>query len=85
MGSENRLGKNGGSDERHRRIPPEGGLEEAKSPGVTARLFVIQQGEKARPVYDARFINRFFQPRHFQMEDMRTIAGIIQKEDWMIR
>lgn len=62
-----------------------GVLEKATTPGLTARLFVVKQNEKMRPVYDARFVNRFMHAQHFQMEDMRTLGALIQREDWMVK
>ena len=59
-----------------------GALEPATTKGFTMRLFVDERGEKSRPILDCRPLNRYMQPRHFKMEDLRMLAAIVQPGDY---
>lgn len=62
-----------------------GALEETKTVGLTARLFIVEQGEKLRPILDCRPLNQFLTPQHFKMEDLKVLATIIQPKDYMVK
>jgi ribonuclease HI len=60
-------------------------LEETSTPGFTSRLFVIEQGEKTRPIIDCKALNRFMEPKHFKMENLETLASIVRQGDYLIK
>ena len=62
-----------------------GALEETKTVGLTARLFIAEQGEKLRPILDCRPLNQFLTPQHFKMEDLSVLAAIVQPKDYMVK
>lgn len=83
--STDRLGEISGSQNGNRRIPAERSSRKSDDAGFDSKALCSQAGEKMRPVYDARFVNRFMHAQHFQMEDMRTLGALIQREDWMVK
>ena len=62
-----------------------GALEPTTTKGFTARLFVDQRGEKARPILDCRPLNAYLNPRHFKMEDLKMLATIVQPGDFLVK
>ena len=62
-----------------------GALEQTTTQGFTSRLFVVEQGEKTRPILDCRPLNRFLTPKHFKMEDLGMLASIIKQGDHMVK
>lgn len=62
-----------------------GALEETKTVGFTARLFIDERGEKARPILDCRPLNRFLTPRPFKMEDLSALTALVQPKDYLVK
>ena len=60
-------------------------LEETSVRGFTSRLFVIEQGEKTRPVIDCKALNRYMKPKHFKMENLETLASVVRQGDYLVK
>jgi hypothetical protein len=46
-------------------------------------MFAIPKGPSdIRPIFDLRWVNRFVECDHFQMEDMRTALALLRPGDW---
>ena len=49
-------------------------------------MFPVPKGDGSRrPIIDLRELNQFITPHHFKMEGIRTLKGLIQKNDWMVK
>jgi hypothetical protein len=54
--------------------------------GFTSPLFLVPKSDGSwRPVINLKALNKFVITWHFKMESVRTVKGIIQKKDWMIK
>lgn len=49
-------------------------------------MFPVQKGDGSwRPIIDLRELNQFITPHHFKMEGIRTLKGLIRRNDWMVK
>ena len=62
-----------------------GALGKTSNIGNALFFFVVQQGEKMRPILDCSPLNQYIKCPHFKMEDMKTAIGIIRNNDWLTK
>lgn len=63
-----------------------GVIKEVCSTGQsTYPFFLIQQGEKLRPILDLRPLNKFLKYRHFKMEGIQTARSMVRERDWFCK
>ncbi len=49
-------------------------------------MFLVPKTDAAwRSVINLKNLNRYVIPHHFKMESIRTIKGLMQKDDWLIK
>lgn len=54
--------------------------------GFVSQIFLVPKPDSAwRPVINLKSLNRYVIPHHFKMESIRTIKGVLQKDDWLIK
>lgn len=51
----------------------------------TYPFFLIQQGEKLRPILDLRPLNKFIRYHHFKMEGIQVARTMIREQDWFCK
>ena len=62
-----------------------GALERTSRVDNALFFFVIQQGEKSRPILDCSPLNQYLRCSHFKMEDMKTATSLIERNDWLTK
>ena len=54
--------------------------------GFTSPLFLVPKSDGSwRLVINLKALNKFVITRHFKMESVRAVKGIMQEGDWMIK
>ena len=59
-------------------------VEVLEKPKVICPLGVVQQREKLRMIYDARYINAHVQIPSFKYEDLRVCESVLRPNDYMM-
>ena len=50
-----------------------------------SQVFLVPNSDGTwRPVLILKSLNQFVVPHHFQMESIRTLKGVLQKDDWLL-
>ena len=59
---------------------------DSHSGGVVSQVFLVPKSDGAcRPVLNLKSLNQFVVPHHFKMESIRTLEGVLQKDDWLLK
>lgn len=54
--------------------------------GYTSPIFLVPKSDGSwRPVINLKSLNRYVVTRHFKMESIRTVKGLMQKGDWLVK
>ena len=54
--------------------------------GFTSPLFLVPKSDGSwRPVINLKALNKYVVTRHFKMESVRTVKGLMQKGDWLVK
>ena len=48
-------------------------------------FFGLEQGTKLRPILNAATLNNYLTPPHYKMENIQTLAEIVEPGDWMVK
>ena len=67
---------------RKRAITPAHGNQE----GYVSLVFLVPKSDESwRPVINLKPLNRYIVTHHFKMELVRSVRGLIQQGDWMVK
>ncbi len=54
--------------------------------GFTSSIFLVPKSDSSwRPVINPKPLNQNIITRHFKMESIRTVKGLMQREDWLVK
>ena len=54
--------------------------------GFTNPLFLVPKSDGSwHPVINLKALNKYIITRHFKMESVRTVKGLMQKGDWLVK
>ena len=54
--------------------------------GFTSPMFLVPKSDRSwRPVINLKALNRHVITRHFNMESIRTVKGLMMKGDWLLK
>ena len=54
------------------------------SGGFVSQVFLVPKSDGTwKPVLNLKSLNQFVVPHHFKMESIRTLKGVLQKDDWL--
>ena len=56
------------------------------SEGYTSPIFLVPKSDGSwRPVINLKSLNRYVITHHFKMESIRTVKGLMQRGDWLVK
>lgn len=68
-------------------LAAKGAIQRASSTGgFTSSMFLVPKSDGSwRPVINLKALNRHVITRHFKMESIRTVKGLMMKGDWLLK
>ena len=67
-------------------LAAKGAIQRTSTGGFTSLMFLVTKSDGSwRPVINLKALNRHVITRHFKMESIRTVKGLMMKGDWLLK